>query len=273
MAMELVTQLPYDHPYRWDGTLFGGPKLWRPNALGASLALWLDAEDTSSITLNGSTVSQWNDKSGNGRNATQGTSANQPTYSATGINNKASLNFDGTNDFMDFGLSASVINAAGSVFGVIRITTLQTNYNALVAWSQSGSVGPGVGPFASSGTFGLYGTFGSGATNVFDIGPTAAGTNYLFSILWSNNGLNVSGGLNGANNSATRTNSFVTTVNGLLGKDASSYSSARIGEIIVAPSNLSTADRQKTEGYLAWKWGLSANLPSNHPYKSLPPTV
>lgn len=85
MPMEIVRQLPYDHPYRWDGTLFGGPKLWRPNALAGSLALWLDAEDTASITLNGMTVSQWSDKSGNERHATQPTAASQPTW-ATGAN-------------------------------------------------------------------------------------------------------------------------------------------------------------------------------------------
>ena len=32
-------------------------------------------------------------------------------------------------------------------------------------------------------------------------------------------------------------------------------------------SKLPDATRQKVEGYLAHKWGLSGNLPSNHPYK------
>lgn len=63
--------------------VFGGGRLWTPELL--STALWLDATDASTITLNGTTVSQWNDKSGNGRNATQSTAANQPTY-VTGQN-------------------------------------------------------------------------------------------------------------------------------------------------------------------------------------------
>ena len=45
------------------------------------------------------------------------------------------------------------------------------------------------------------------------------------------------------------------------------------GEFIIVSGTLSTGDRQKLEGYLAWKWGLEANLPSGHPYKLLPPTV
>ena len=36
--------------------------------LGCSL--WLDAADSSTVTLSGSTATQWNDKSGNGRNST-----------------------------------------------------------------------------------------------------------------------------------------------------------------------------------------------------------
>ena len=62
--------------------------MWNPSELGASLALWLDAEDTSTITLNGSNVSQWDDKSGNGRHVSQATAANQPAYLATGFNSK-----------------------------------------------------------------------------------------------------------------------------------------------------------------------------------------
>ena len=29
---------------------------------------------------------------------------------------------------------------------------------------------------------------------------------------------------------------------------------------------------EKAEGYLAWKWGLEGNLPSDHPYKNSAPT-
>ena len=45
-----------------------------------------------------------------------------------------------------------------------------------------------------------------------------------------------------------------------------------IAELIVTPSVLSVSDRQKIEGYLAHKWGLTANLPSDHPYKLVGPT-
>ena len=33
-------------------------------------------------------------------------------------------------------------------------------------------------------------------------------------------------------------------------------------------SVLTTTDRQKVEGYLAWKWGFNSSLPPSHPYYS-----
>lgn len=50
----------------------------------SGLALWLDASDAATVTLDGSSnVELWADKSGNGRNATQSTVLNRPNYSAT----------------------------------------------------------------------------------------------------------------------------------------------------------------------------------------------
>lgn len=46
------------------------------------------------------------------------------------------------------------------------------------------------------------------------------------------------------------------------------------GEFIVNETDddeNNSATRLKMEGYLAHKWGLTANLPTNHPYKSYPP--
>jgi hypothetical protein len=45
----------------------------------------------------------------------------------------------------------------------------------------------------------------------------------------------------------------------------------KISEIIITPSAISSADRERVEGYLAHKWDLTADLPSGHPYKTTPP--
>jgi len=62
-------------------------------------ALWLDAADTSTITESSGSVSQWNDKSGNGYNVTQSTGAAQPTTGSTTQNSLNVIKFDG-NDFL-----------------------------------------------------------------------------------------------------------------------------------------------------------------------------
>ena len=45
-----------------------------------------------------------------------------------------------------------------------------------------------------------------------------------------------------------------------------------VSEVLTFPTVLSVEDRQKVEGYLAWKYGLQTQLPSNHPYKTTQPT-
>lgn len=59
---------------------------------------WYDPSDATTVTLNGSTVSQLNDKSGNVRHMVQGTAGNQPTYTSAGINGLNCLTFDGAGD-------------------------------------------------------------------------------------------------------------------------------------------------------------------------------
>lgn len=63
--------------------------------LDLSPAMWLDASDASTITASSGKVSQWSDKSGNGRHMTQGTGLLQPAYNET-KNGKNVVTFDST---------------------------------------------------------------------------------------------------------------------------------------------------------------------------------
>jgi hypothetical protein len=66
---------------------------------------------------------------------------------------------------------------------------------------------------------------------------------------------------------------FSSSGSGMNGLNINSYeqSNAEAAEIILFNVDLSAANCSYVEGYLAWKWGLQANLPSNHPYKSAAP--
>jgi hypothetical protein len=87
--------------------------------------LWYDA---STIGAADSTaVSTWNDRSGNGYNATQTTSASQPTFyrSDSLSSNRPSVFFDGTDDYLLISSSANSIskNIAGSTVFVVKNIT------------------------------------------------------------------------------------------------------------------------------------------------------
>jgi len=242
------------------------PVAWTPAALGANLALWLDAADASTITLNGSTVSQWNDKSGNSRNATQSNASLQPTYNTTVVNGRPALVF--TNHQLDlpagtYTPSPAIAIAAnrGTATGVgllLQNTTqivVPFNYTASTnfwcARRGSGQIAPTVPP-ASAGGSDIY-LGDSGASN---------GTTWTYTYNGSTPATTTNFGLAGG------------TSNGnLIGRDAGGGSplQGNISEIVVTNGNLSTTDRQRLEGYLAHKWGLTANLPAGHPYKTTPP--
>lgn len=57
--------------------------------------LWLDADNSGSITQSGGFVSQWDDLSTTGASFTQGTGNLQPAYIASGIGGKPTLSFSG----------------------------------------------------------------------------------------------------------------------------------------------------------------------------------
>ena len=260
--MEFVRSLPYDHPFRWDATPVGGSKLWRPDELGADLALWLDAEDASTITLNGSDVSQWDDKSGNGNHAAQAVAANQPARVTSGIQ------FDGTDDYMD-------ITAAN-----IKTVTQPFVYAMVVDLNSGATFKPTIDGITNSLDRVLTGNAGSGDNDrmfsgaaldaLTQVTATAVGV-YNFnspSSSYFRNGISVASGDSGTQNPSSGIR---------LGADhdlsGANYSNILFNEYVVIDGVLSTADRQKLEGYLAHKWGLEGNLPAAHPYKSAAPTV
>jgi hypothetical protein len=87
--------------------------------LNLSPALWLDAADTSTITESSGSVSQWNDKSGNGRNVTQGTGAAQPTTGTRTQNGLNVLDFV-RGQWLDAGDILDLGTNAWSSFSVIK---------------------------------------------------------------------------------------------------------------------------------------------------------
>ncbi len=265
-----------------------GGGAWTPLELGASLALWLDADDASTITLNGSTVSQWSDKSGNNHHVTQATAAAQPTYEAAAFQGKPTLSFDDTDDML--AVASSTVSANGDLFfgAAFQFKAGVGNWSTIVGTNAS-EIGSNTGELfiQRMGTRSQIGAHNSGrvdtqstyAVQVADILEARIAT------VGRNGGTSGNGGTitvtaTGPSQPTYLTQAVQTWSSGsttrlqIGGKQQSvtNWSAANISEVVVCSQDLSTDNRQKLEGYLAHKWSLAASLPADHPYKTFPPS-
>ena len=251
---------------------------WTPAQL-SNLALWLDAADTSTFTLNGSAVSQWRDKSGNARHASQSTAAQQPTYTLNGMNGLPVVTFDGTADNMAVnynyaGNAATLYAVAARLSGGSSEQWIFSSYGGsagtpLIApmWIKGPSTDEWASYGGSTAVFALSGATLTTNGQGFMLGIDSSITDSVLN-MYTNGSLTAQHPGTVRFTGGTARNFIGAEVNG-----ASRFLSGHVTEIVQIESRLSTTDRQRLEGYLAWKWGLQANLPTNHPFKNSAPTM
>ena len=246
---------------------------WTPTQISTSL--WLDASDASTIILNATTVSQWNDKSGNGRSVSQANSSQQPLYTLGGLNGLNIADFDGADDVLNGNaVSNFFTNTSYSAFVVGLARTIATN--DVLGYVNEAFYGDAGGYIAmylrSSNLIGAYNWDGANkvATNAYTPNTVVIGYSEL-----SSGSIRIR--TNGGSETATVSSNTASLSGAIqIGRNYNSNTfclDGKIAEIIFTNSALSTTNRQLIEGYLAWKWGLQANLPIDHPYKNNPPTV
>jgi hypothetical protein len=242
---------------------------WDPSLISTSL--WLDAADASTVTTVSGAVSQWNDKSGNSRNATQATAGNRPALTTAGQNGRNVITFDGSDDFMEF--SNLTLNDNNTfVFSVYNRTAAGTHSVDVGSITQGGAErGYGNWWFTDNVLYSILRSVGAG---IHGSASTATGVT-LNSLARNNTGTQAwrNGTALGTRQTAANASNPVLNQIGRQGILAAfNYTNGFIAEIIVGRFDINDADRQKVEGYLAHKWGLTANLPSDHPYKTVGPT-
>lgn len=265
------------------------PRLLRPRATGftprsiANLTGWYDAADASSYTATSGQISQWQDKSGAGNHITQGTANNRPTLftssgdtqssTASTINGRQSLFFDGANDFLSTtatvtsGQSRTVLAIAtrsdNSTFGTLAaFGTVEIGANSTARWlCRYGATGQSVvGGDSVNSNQSISAVQSAWLSPHISVWSQDSNTRNLTYIV-NGESLTVSG-----NPTAAQSSFAGLAVGRMTRSDFPQYFGGHVGEILIYDRELTTAQRQNLEGYLAWKWGLQATLPYDHPY-------
>ena len=244
---------------------------WSPAA--TTTVAWYDAADTSTITTSngGNDVTQMNDKSSNNFDLTvinankvgpdSGTRTlnglNVLEYSKTSTASDVILEHDGFNQSQPIVLTMLVrlddegIGPTGEQDFLISFTEQQnprlairrTTSDAFQVLSNSGSIASANGSVTEPGEYLVTVYFNTTSTS-----------------------LRINGNLISTGSIANNT-----LVNINLGGEFNENQclDGFIAETVFYPSN---SDISAVEGYMAHKWGLNGNLPTNHPYKDAPPT-
>jgi len=247
-------------------------ELWTPADLDG-LALWFDASDSSTLwadtnattaATNNGLVARWDDKSGNERNYTNANTANQPNKISNAVD------FSPRNSWLE-GTRPHGTTGDFVVIAAADVANVSTIYTA-------GDLGfLGANPIASDWGIWLrrfadydFGYVRASPVAAFLVLADASEGNRVF---WgARAGSTIKAAYNGgtvASVAASDTAHRVgdrrqTTTTRTHGND-------KINEVVIL-SGYDLPTIRKVEGYLAHKWGLAANLPSDHPYKNSPPT-
>lgn len=260
----LPNSLPTTHPgYK----LPAFTAIFTPKSIG-NLSLWLDAADRTTVSLSGSIVSAWYDKSGNENNATPPIAG--PSYNAASKNGMGTLSFNGTSAFLN---SPCTINTAShSLFVVhnpVNVNTNSTANDTRILSFQGTAPSFIIFPYNYGQRQGYSNGYFTPSTVNMPEGDVAG----VYQVICANIQSGSSAVYNNGTVVSTSASAITTAVSNTLSIGAyglvpsqQQYYYGSIAEIIIYNSVLTTSERQQVEGYLAWKWGLNSSLPSTHPY-------
>jgi hypothetical protein len=285
--------LPSNHTYK-----NAAPTITDPNAppnttpipLRKGCCLWLDATDTSTLTITSNKVSKWVDKSTNAFQFVQNTSTNQPTYTANSQNGKATITFNSANSTYLAGPSNFAIGTSSfalfAVCNFLNASSAGTVFAKSLFAAQSGRFFINRDPGATNGTLNMIYTHPGGSLPGTSDTYTPVGSYRMLELVVNRteardysyqNGTQIStiSITDSTNYGASSNIMLVGAYNNASGTGVQSgyFLNGNVAEIIgYKDTDLDTSTRETIEGYLAWKWGIQGNLPSNHTYKNAAPT-
>jgi hypothetical protein len=245
------------------------PRLLRPTASGftpariADLGLWLDASVTSSLTFNGSTVSEWRDLSGNGRHFAQSTAGSQPTGNNRTQNGLRVLDFDGGDQLQG---NAATLNLSRNRPGLSIIIVASNDNTAgnrtLFTTTRNGSSTQGRASLNisfSTVVRGIARRTDADSAALLDATVASTLTPRIFEFVMdyaNGDGFLFLDGASALSNTSLTTNGNTSDTN----SDACFISDLWLGfvaEIVVYTRAISAPERQSVERYLGRKWNIT----------------
>jgi len=263
---------------------------WDPSD-SVTTSFHIDAADTSSYSLSGSNVSSITDKAGNFSITVNGT----PTRVSSALNSLNVWDFSGSSEDFTTSDEQNVTDGSGNhwAIGVFLADTVNDTQDSFYSFENntvsSGSkrdyaVSAG-NSSAFNGELDLDGLSSNrisstiGNLENFDSAVTLDAF-HIVGTIFNKTGNQISARVDGAN-AFTPVNDYDRAISQkqdvrVMRNRANERLDGRVAEFFVVGALPGTGgtditEFQKAEGYLAHKWGLTGNLPSDHPFKNVSP--
>jgi hypothetical protein len=207
------------------------------------------------VTVSSSLVSEWDDISSNGNNATQSTGANQPAFIAGAMNNMPAMRFDGSSSYLSLPTSTSlgIQSHAYEMFIVARTSSSDIQFlmggNTMEQFEYhlNGAVGARFIPTSSTYLdVGTVGAYTDGKPHIFAARASATG------------GAVRVDGVDGGTTTATITSSSANQLQLGTRADGTYRFNGDIAEVLIYDTVLTSAQRDSVEKYLADRYGITS---------------
>jgi hypothetical protein len=252
------------------------------------MTLWLDsndvngdglAETTSDFTTVGSKtqIGVWADRSGSNNSLSQSETTKQPVYNQSGGKNKmlfgGSLGNSGAamtgslpssltgNPAMTVIVAAKSESSGGRILQFGSVTGLA---DKIIGLGESGAFeynNGNLSPFSNFSSSPHIGVYRRDFNSTKSKGEFFKDGEKLNMVATNGSG----------SPQLSASDSNMSLARGINGSGGQSFFNGEIYEVMVFAKTLNDFAIRRIEGYLAYKWGASASLPSNHPFKSTRP--
>jgi hypothetical protein len=243
-----------------DSGRFKPAEPWTP--ANTTTTLWLDAADASTTSVTSGKLLSWTDKSSSANKSATAISTG-PSYLTNGLNGLPVIEFTAAvaqamslaSAVDSFNATIAIVarhdsNTIGQIFSHSTLNR-QIRFESTGGEVSLGGAAPGASMISAGQTTGVY---------------------YIITINAPNAGGQIF--INGTDVTASGNASASSYLFNQIGRRSTGSEplNGKIAETFWMPTSDNTTLRQQAEGYLAHKWGLTANLPTDHPYKAAAPT-